>query len=316
MRRLSAFAAALALWATPAAGQGVQIEAPGPSGPLKGSWLQAAQPNAPVVLIIPGSGPTDRDGNSPAGIKAAPYRMLAEALAAKGVSSARVDKRGMFGSAAAGDPNAASVSGYAADIRSWVRTLRQRSGARCIWVLGHSEGALMALATAASGSEGICGVVSVSGLGRKLGDVLRQQLAAAPAFAPHMDRALPALARLEAGQRVDTTGMDPALLSLFAPQVQDYLIDMLAQDPAKLAAQVRVPLLVVQGQRDLQTTEADARRIAEANPKAKLVLMPEVNHVLKAVSSDDRTANVATYADPSQPLAPGVAEAIADFVRR
>jgi pimeloyl-ACP methyl ester carboxylesterase len=315
MRKLSTLAAALALWATPAAGQGVEIEAPGPSGPLKGSWLQAAQPTAPVVLIIPGSGPTDRDGNSPAGIKAAPYRMLAEALAAKGVSSARVDKRGMFGSAAAGDPNAASVRGYTDDIRSWVRTLRQRSGARCIWVLGHSEGALMALATAASSDEGICGTILVSGTGRKLGDVLREQLRASPPFAPHLDKALPALERLEAGQRVDTTGMEPLLLSLFAPQVQDYLIDLLAQDPAALAARVRVPMLVVQGQRDLQTTEADARRIASANPAARLVLLPNVNHVLKVVESDTREANAATYGNSTLPIALAVVEAVAGFVQ-
>jgi pimeloyl-ACP methyl ester carboxylesterase len=277
--------------------------------------LEAAKADAPVVLIVPGSGPTDRDGNSPAGITAAPYRMLAEALAARGVSTARVDKRGMFGSAAAGDANAASVRGYADDIRSWVGTLRARSGARCIWVLGHSEGVLMTLATAAGEAEGICGIVLVSGTGRKLGEVLREQLAAAPAFAPYLDRALPALSRLEAGQRVDSEGMDPVLLSLFAPQVQDFLIDVLAKDPAALAAKVRVPMLVVQGQRDLQTSEADARRIAGANPRARLVLLPEVNHVLKVAPADDRAANLATYADSSRPLAPGVAEAIADFIR-
>jgi pimeloyl-ACP methyl ester carboxylesterase len=294
----------------------VEIEAPGPSGPLRGSWTQAAQAAAPVVLIIPGSGPTDRDGNSPLGITAAPYRMLAEALAARGISSARVDKRGMFGSAAAGDPNAVSVSGYGDDIRAWVRTLRERSGAKCIWVLGHSEGVLMTLATAAKSGEGICGIVLVSGSGRRLGNLLREQLRASPPFAPYLDKALTALERLEAGQRVDTAGMEPVLLSLFAPAVQGFLIDVLAQDPAELARRVKVPMLVVQGLRDLQTSEADARRIADANPAAKLVLLAEVNHVLKAVSSDDRAANMATYADPSRPLAPGVVEAIADFIRR
>ena len=309
-------AAAASMWVVPAAAQGVEIEAPGPSGPLKGSWVAAAPANAPVVLIIPGSGPTDRDGNSPLGVNAAPYRMLAEALAARGVSSARVDKRGMFGSAAAGDPNSASVSGYGDDIHSWVRTLRGRTGARCIWVLGHSEGALMTLASVTRNDEGICGVVLVAGAGRRLGDVLREQLRASPPFAPYLDKALPALERLEAGQRVDTAGMEPVLLSLFAPQVQDFLIDVLAQDPAVLAKRVKVPMLVVQGLRDLQTSEGDARRIAGANPAARLVLLPEVNHVLKAVGSDDRAANAATYADPSRPLAPGVAEAIADFIHR
>ena len=316
MRFTSVLAVAAMMWATPAVAQGVEIEAAGPSGPLKGSWLQAVEASAPAVLIIPGSGPTDRDGNSPAGVTAAPYRMLAEALAARGVSSARVDKRGMFGSAGAGDPNAASVRGYGEDIRAWVRAIRGRTGTACVWVLGHSEGALMTLATAAQSSEGICGIILVSGVGRRLGDVLREQLRASPPFAPHLDKAFAALERLEAGQRVDTTGMDPLLLSLFAPQVQDYLVDVLAQDPAALAARVRVPMMIVQGLRDLQTSEADARRIAAANPAARLVLLPNVNHVLKTVESDDRAANIATYGDSNRPLAPGLAEAIVEFVRR
>jgi hypothetical protein len=317
MRILSGLmAAAAALWAPPVAAQGVEIETAGPAGLLKGTFLAAAAPDAPVLLIIPGSGPTDRDGNSPLGVKAASYRLLAEALAARGVSSARVDKRGMFGSAAAGDPNKATVGGYAADIRSWVKALRGRTGARCIWVLGHSEGALMTLAAAAHDSDGICGIVLVSGAGRRISDVLREQLGGSPQFAPHLERAMTAIARLEAGQRVDTAGMDGVLMSLFAPQVQDYLIDLFKHDPAGLAARVRVPMLVLQGGQDLQTGEADARRVAAANPRARLVLLPQVNHVLKAVAGDDRGANAATYSDPSLPLAPGVAEAIAEFVKR
>ena len=159
-------AAAAALWAPPVAAQGVEIETAGPAGLLKGTFLAAAAPDAPVLLIIPGSGPTDRDGNSPLGVKAASYRLLAEALAARGVSSARVDKRGMFGSAAAGDPNKATVGGYAADIRSWVKALRGRTGARCIWVLGHSEGALMTLAAAAHDSDGISSTMPGAGSAR------------------------------------------------------------------------------------------------------------------------------------------------------
>ena len=302
--------------AVPASAQEtIEVEAAGPRGPLKGSLVAAAQPNAPVVLIIPGSGPTDRDGNSPLGIRAAPYRLLAEALAQRGVSSVRVDKRGLFGSAAAGDPNAVSVREYAADIRSWVGALRTRTGASCIWVLGHSEGGLMALAAAAESSDGICGVILVSAAGRRISDVLREQLPAAPPFVPHLERAMAGLSELEAGRRVDTTGMDPVLLSLFAPPVQVYLMDLIAHDPAALAARVRVPMLIVQGARDLQITEQDARRLAAANPNARLVLLPEVNHVLKAVAADDRAANAATYANPNLPLAPGVAEAIAGFVR-
>ena len=77
------------------------VEAPGPSGPLKGTMLSPSTGRGAVVLIIPGSGPTDRDGNSAGGVLAAPYRLLAEALAARGVTTVRIDKRGLAGSAGA-----------------------------------------------------------------------------------------------------------------------------------------------------------------------------------------------------------------------
>lgn len=68
------------------------------------------------MLIIPGSGPTDRDGNNLLGVKASTYRLLAHELAAKGVSSVRIDKRGMFASAAAvPDANAVTMKDYVRD---------------------------------------------------------------------------------------------------------------------------------------------------------------------------------------------------------
>jgi pimeloyl-ACP methyl ester carboxylesterase len=298
-----------------AAAASVSMTAPGPKGPLAGTFLNAGA-RAPVVLIIPGSGPTDRDGNNPLGVTAAPYRWLAEALATKGVSSVRIDKRGLFGSkAAVADPNKVTIGDYATDTHNWVRSIRHDTHAKCIWVLGHSEGALIALA-AAQDPDGICGVILVSGAGRRLSEVIREQLRANPANAPLIDSAMTALDALERGQHVDVTAMHPALQKLFAPQVQDFLIDMFRQDPAKLAASLKVPLLIVQGERDLQVSTADAKILAAAQPRARLVLLPEMNHVLKDVTSEDRAANLATYTDPSLPVDSGAVEAIAGFVKR
>jgi pimeloyl-ACP methyl ester carboxylesterase len=293
----------------------IPITAPGPQGSLAGTFLDAGA-HAPVVLIIPGSGPTDRDGNNPLGVTAAPYRLLAEALADKGVSTVRIDKRGLFGSkSAVADPNKVTITDYAADTHNWVAAIRQRTGASCVWVLGHSEGALIALA-AAQQSKGICGVILVSGAGRRLSDVIREQLRSNPANAPVLDPALAALDSLERGQHVDVTGMHPALLKLFAPQVQDFLIDMFRYDPAKLAASLKVPLLIIQGERDIQVSTSDARALAAAQPKAKLALIPRMNHVLKDVDSDERAANIATYADPSLPVDSSLVDAITTFVKR
>ena len=290
------------------------ITAPGPNGPLEGTYVNAGK-QAPVVLIVPGSGPTDRDGNNPAGITAAPYRLLAEALAGRGVSTVRIDKRGLFGSKAAiADPNKVTIADYATDVHSWIAAIRHETGAQCVWVLGHSEGALIALA-AAQQPRDMCGVILVSGAGRKLSDVIREQLRSNPANAPVLDSAMDALDKLERGEHVDVTNMNPALLGLFRPQVQDFLIDDFRHDPAKLASAVTLPMLIVQGERDIQVSVADAKALAAAQPKAKLVLVPAMNHVLKDVATDDRAANVATYADPSLPVDETLVDAIAGFVK-
>jgi pimeloyl-ACP methyl ester carboxylesterase len=290
------------------------ITAPGPNGPLAGTLLDAGQ-KAPVVLIIPGSGPTDRDGNNPLGVKAAPYRLLAEALAGKGVSTVRIDKRGMFESkGAVPDANAVTISDYATDVHNWVKAIRQRTGAKCVWLLGHSEGGLVAL-SAVQKPDGICGIILVSTAGRKIGDVMRDQLRANPANSPILDGALAAIDSLEAGKKVDVSGMHPALQQLFDPQVQPFIIDLMAADPAQLAAATTVPMLIVQGGRDLQVLDVDAKVLAAAHPRANLVSIPEMNHVLKDVASDDRSANIAAYSDSSLPVDSTLIEAIAGSVK-
>jgi hypothetical protein len=310
--------AALLLAANPAvlATMPVQtyIEAAGPTGPLKGTMLAPPKAGAPVILMIPGSGPIDRDGNSPQGIKAASLKLLAEGMSANGIATVRADKRGMYASAAATpDANAVTISAYAADVHSWATSIRRQTGAKCIWVLGHGEGGLVALAAGRDSSD-ICGLVLVSAAGRPIGAVLAEQLKSNPTNAPIPDQALSAITELEAGRHVDTTTLNPGLLPLFGPAAQNFLIDEMALDPAKLIASFHKPVLILQGERDLQVSVEDARLLKQANPKAKLVLLPDANYVLKTVASDDRGANVATYADPSLPLAPNVVSSMTAFV--
>ena len=291
------------------------IEAPGPAGPLSGTALGPPDRDAPVVLIVPGSGPTDRDGNNPLGIMAAPYRLIAEGLATHGIRSVRIDKRGMFGSSrAVPDAIAVVIDDYAADIHAWAATIRERMGASCVWVLGHSEGGLSAL-VAARDHPGICGLLLVSTPGRRLGDILREQIAANPANGHIRAQAESIIAQLELGRRVEATTVHPALLPLFRPEVQGFLISALAIDPARLIAEYRGPVLILQGLRDIQVRRADAERLHQARPDANLTLLPDANHVLKSVSIDDLAANLAAYQDTERPLAQGVVETLAAFIK-
>ena len=281
------------------------------AGDLSGLYIDAGA-DAPIVLIIPGSGPTDLNGNNPMGVKASSYKLLAEALGAQGVSSVRVDKRGMFSSAAAGDPNEVTLEIYAQDYSDWVETIRGETGADCVYVLGHSEGALMASA-AASINDNICGQILVSGVGRSFGEVLREQLKANPANFIIMKEAVAAIEQLEAGERVDTKDMHTALKPLFGEHVQGFLISIMAADPSKIAAQANTKTLIIHGETDIQTAVADAEALASATG-GTLVIVPGVNHVLKNAPKN-RRKNIKTYSQPDLPISKDVVDAIALFVK-
>ena len=107
-----------------------QVSIPGPQGPLAGTLTDPAR-NAPAIILIPGSGPTNRAGDNPAGVSGGIYRQLADQLAAKGIATLRIDKRGMFGSKAAiPDANVVTIADYVADVRGWTRFLQARAGHR------------------------------------------------------------------------------------------------------------------------------------------------------------------------------------------
>ena len=282
------------------------------AGELHGTMVNARNSD-PLVLIVPGSGPTDRDGNNPMGMRTDAYKLLAEGLIENRIASVRIDKRGMFGSAGAGDPNITSPQAYVDDIHAWIDAIKaERKSDECVFLLGHSEGALM-VSLAAAGRKDVCGLILVAGMGRKMGDVIREQLTSNPANAPVLDQALPAIAELEAGRHVDVTVMHPALLPLFQPKVQDYLIAMFAIDPVEAVRKSGKRTLVIQGDRDLQVMMADAK-LLDAAPKTRLDIIPGMNHVLKA-APEDRADNLATYADPSLPLADKLIRRIRKFVK-
>ncbi len=281
------------------------------AGPLHGT--QTGDGKAPVALIMAGSGPTDRDGNNPLGVKAAPYRMLAEALAGDGITTVRADKRGMFESAAASaDPNKVFPAILAADAHAWAADIRKRTGAPCVWLIGHSEGGLEAMIAGQDGTD-LCGVILVAAPGRRLGDVVREQLRANPANAPILPDALGAIDALEKGQDVDVSKMHPALQQLFAPAIQPFWKAAMAYDPTKLVAGIKGPVLIVQGKTDIQVSVADAEVLKAARPDATLVEIEGVNHLLKAAPAD-RAGNLATYGNPDLPIAPAVVDAIAGFI--
>ncbi|WOE77960.1 alpha/beta fold hydrolase [Pseudomonas protegens] len=279
-------------------------------GELYGSMLlpKSAQP-VPVVLIISGSGPTDRDGNNPDGGRNDSLKRLAWVLAKHNIASVRYDKRGVAASlAATPDERNLTLDAYVADAVAWGKQLKADPRLGQLIVLGHSEGAL--IASLAAPQLDAAGVISISGTARPVDQVLRQQLSyrLPPAL---MVRSNELLDSLKAGQ-VDND-VPPALQVIFRPSVQPYLITLFREDPAAAFARLKMPALIIQGSNDIQVSVDDARMLKAAKPDAQLALIDGMNHVLRIVPNDLKR-QLASYKDPQLPLAAELGRSIISFI--
>lgn len=277
------------------------------SGKLHGTvCIPSGTAPFPVALIIAGSGPTDRDGNNPM-MKNNSLKMLAQELAKAGIATVRYDKRGIAESSGAMKKEAdLRFDDMVSDAKGWMELILQDKRFGAVTIIGHSEGSLVGMLAAEKASR----FVSLAGAGEPIGKTLRRQLENQPK--PLYDAACLALDSLEAGLMVKK--VNPMLLSLFRPSVQPYMISWLKHDPAKIISSLRIPVLIVQGTTDIQVSVDNANSLAAANTGAKLLLIDQMNHVLKTAPAD-RMENMKTYSDPSLPLSPGLAEGIISFIR-
>jgi pimeloyl-ACP methyl ester carboxylesterase len=281
------------------------------TGALHGTLLVPAGATSPmpVALIIAGSGPTDRDGNSPLlPGKNNSLKLLADALARHGIATLRYDKRGIAGSmGAAAKESDLRFTTYVDDAVDWLEWLRADTRFSRRIVIGHSEGSLIGMMAAQRSPTSH--VVSLAGAGRPIGDVLDEQLTRGlpPALLTDARRIL---GELKAGRTVDS--VPPPLLAVFRPSVQPYMISWLRIDPALELGRLTAPVLVVQGTTDIQVSAVDAERLAKGSPRATLDMIEGMNHVLKEVR--EASQQTASYSDPALPLHPRLIESVTTFI--
>ncbi len=278
---------------------------------LSGSlWLpKNVKDKPPVLVIVAGSGPTDRDGNNLLGVKADGYRMLAEALAEKGIATVRYDKRGVGKSGTNFDPGKVVLDDFVNDAGSFVEKMKMDTRFSSVGVVGHSEGGLIAILLAER--TPFDAMVLVSTAGRTFQVLLHEQ------FGKKMDpKTLAAADKAMTSIRLGMSGdpMPPELAPLFPPQVRAFLRSELDLDPLLHLKKSKVKTAIVQGERDIQVTVADAKLLAAARPDAKLTLVPKMSHVLKDEPSESSPQR--SYVDPSIALAPGLVDAVAAAVGR
>lgn len=266
---------------------------------------------APIVVIVAGSGPTDRDGNAvTGGLRTNTYAQLAWRLAERGIASLRYDKRVLPATLGDVDMSALTIDAFARDVAAAATAVAADSQFSTVVVAGHSEGASLAIRAAGSGLV-IDGLVLLAGPGRPMRQILREQLAR------QLDAATlaifdTAMTRYLAGE---STGDVPgALLPLLAPVNRTFVRSLFAHSPTEELAALQIPVLIVQGATDIQIRVRDAQALHGARPDAQLVVIPDANHLFKPASDTTLAAQLATYTDPTRPIVAALVDAVATFV--
>jgi pimeloyl-ACP methyl ester carboxylesterase len=261
-------------------------------GTLKGTMMypENASTTTPIALIIAGSGATDRNGNGGSDLHTNAYKMLAETLAAKGIASLRYDKR-MIGQSNnfSKDESKMTFDLYVQDAVALCQYVRKEKQASAVYVIGHSEGALIGMLAAER--TPVNAYISVCGAGENIANTLKRQI-------PN-EQAAAVIDELKAGHL--TNAVPGELAVMFRASVQPYMISWMKYEPATEIKKLKIPVMIIGGTTDIQVPVADAEMLKKAAPKAELVVITGMNHMLKNAIAD-RAANLVTYNQPNLPL--------------
>lgn len=259
-----------------------------------------------VVLIIAGSGPTDRDGNN-AFMRNNSLKMLSESLGENGIATFRYDKRGIGESTLEEIPeDSMNFENFIDDAILCLKML-DSIGFQKIFIAGHSEGSLIGMVAATQFP--VTGYISLAGMGEPLYETLTRQLAPQPEYIRR--KADEVLVCLLEGQKVDK--IDPMLQSLFRPSIQPFIISFLQYHPTEEIKKLKIPTLIVQGSTDIQVSIVDAQKLHEALPTSTLTIIEGMNHVFKNAEMD-RMKNLATYYQPDLPINKELTDTITQFI--
>jgi len=262
----------------------------------------------PVVMIVAGSGPTDRDGNQGSSVKTNTYLMIADSLKKAGIACVRYDKRGVGASLGSIEKEEdIHFEDEINDAAGFIKMLKLDSRFSKVFVLGHSEGSLIGMV--AANKEKPNGFISVAGAGERIDKIIEQQLSArSPSLTGKATIILDSLA-----QGYKPRAIDPYLESLFRPSTLPYMISWLKYDPQKEIKKLSGKVLIIQGTTDVQVSVDEAKKLKKAKPEATLKLITGMSHILKNGPAD-MTQNIATYTKTYLPLNDEIVPAIVKFV--
>jgi hypothetical protein len=260
-----------------------------------------------LVILIAGSGPTDRDGNQKGMINNC-SKFLSEELAKNKIAVFSYDKR-IIAQMAAGKINEKELSfdNFINDAKDVINFFKSQKKYNKIIVTGHSEGSLIGMIAANGNADAY---ISLAGAGRTIDFVIGDQI---EKQAPTMkDEVQKYFEILKKGETFELK--NPMLASLFRESVQPYMISWLKYNPQIEIKKLQIPVLIINGNKDLQVKVSEAELLKQAKPNAKLEIIQNMNHVLKEIKSDD-TENMSSYTNSNLPVMKELVIKINEFIK-
>ena len=268
----------------------------------------------PIAIIIAGSGPTDRNGNSQLTQNDA-YKMLSDELFYSGIATLCFDKRGIAASKSSmKEESDIRFENYIEDVKGWINLLSNDKRFSNIIIIGHSEGSLIGM-IAAENNPKVTKYISIAGMGVPFDVILKEQLEKQLAGQPQATKDLIFSYLDKLKQEETISNIPPNLNALFRPSVQPYMISVMKYNPQEEIAKLTIPTLIIQGTTDIQVPIEHANLLSVANPKAQKVIIENMNHVLKDCKSSDMAEQTATYSNKSIPLNKEVGKVIINFIK-
>ena len=273
--------------------------------------LLATSNKQKIVIIIAGSGPTDRDGNSVAGVSSNTYRLLASALQKNNIASFRYDKRGIAKSSYKNFKETDVVfDDYINDAKEIFFYLKDSLGFKNIFFAGHSEGSLIGMIAAQQTPAK--GYISLAGAGRPINKIITEQVEAQSPFIAKQTDSL--FNMLKTKGKIDS--VPPYLMVIFRPSVQPYMVSWMKYDAAVEIKKVKPPVLILQGTCDKQVKKTEADLLYNANNKNTLKILEGMTHTLKNTDANCIDKDMKTYHDATLPLNEELVKSIVNFIRK
>lgn len=260
-----------------------------------------------LVLLIAGSGPTDRNGNQK-GLTNNSLKYLSEELVKNDIAVFSYDKR-IFAQMKTGTVNEATLTfdDFITDATSVLLFFKNQKKYNKIIIAGHSEGSLIGMIAAKDKADGF---ISLAGAGRTIDAVLVEQITKqAPFLKEETQKNLDILK-----SRKTFELKNPMLASIFRESIQPYMISWIKYNPQIEIAKLQIPILIINGTKDIQVSVQEAELLKKAKPEAELVLIENMNHVFKEIKGDD-AENMKSYTNPDVPIVPKLTSTITAFVK-